>query len=111
MARAIPASLRPALERYSERLQAIFGPRLREIRLFGSYARGEANEDSDVDVLILVDDLTDRELGVVLEEVAPVVLETGLPLSPLPMSTERLDALRRQERLLARDLDEEGIRL
>lgn len=109
MTRAVPASLRPALLRYAERLRAIFGQRLRELRLFGSYARGEANEDSDVDVLVLVDGLTDRELGVVFEEVTPVVLATGLALSPLPMATERLEALRKQERLLARDLDEEGI--
>jgi predicted nucleotidyltransferase len=31
---------------------------VRKLRLFGSYARGEANEDSDVNVLVLVDGLT-----------------------------------------------------
>ena len=32
-----------------------FGPRVAEIRLFGSYARGDATADSDVDCLVLLD--------------------------------------------------------
>jgi uncharacterized protein len=107
----IPAFLRPPLEAYAARLRAIFGERLRELRLFGSYARGEAGEDSDIDVLVLVDGLTDLEIGVAAGEVAYIAIETGLPLAPLPMSTDRLELLRRSERLLARDLDEEGIPL
>jgi predicted nucleotidyltransferase len=111
MPRAIPSSLRPALLAYEARLRPIFGARLRELRLFGSYARGEAHEDSDVDILVLVDGLTDREIGVVTGEVAHVIIATGLPLAPLPMATERLEELRRGERLLARDLDTDGITL
>lgn len=111
MARSIPASLRPALDAYAARLRPIFGERLRELRLFGSYSRGEANEDSDVDVLVLVDDLTDREIGIVATEAVYTMIDTGVPISPLPMSTERLEQLRRGERLLARDLDSEGIPL
>lgn len=111
MDRRIPPSLKPALDAYAARLRHIFGERLREIRLFGSYARGEANEDSDVDVLVLVDGLTDLEIGVAAGEVAPVIIATGLPLAPLPMATERLEMLRRSERLLARELDAQGIPL
>ena len=108
---AIPPSLRPALLAFAARLLPIFGDRLRELRLFGSYARGEAHEDSDVDVLVLVDGLTDREIGIVSDEATHVLIATGLPVAPLPMSTERLEELRRGERLLARDLDTEGITL
>lgn len=81
------------------------------MRLFGSYACGEAHEDSDVDVLVVVDGLTDLEIGDAAGDVAPVVIATGLPLAPLPISTERLQTLRRDERLFARVVDEEGISL
>lgn len=111
MPRAIPSSLRPALEAYAKRLRPIFGERLRELRLFGSYARGEADEESDVDVLVLVEGLTDHEIGVVAGEAAHVLVATGLPLAPLPMSTEGFEQLRRGERLLARELDADGIAL
>lgn len=107
--RALPPSLRPALSEYVERLRALFGDRLADVRLFGSFARGEACEDSDIDVLVLVDGLTDLEIGVVAGEAAPLIHKTGLPLAPLPMATERLAQLRRQGRALARSLDDEGI--
>jgi len=96
---------------YADRLRAIFGERLYAVRLFGSYARGEANEDSDVDVLVLIDGLTDREIGVVAGEVATIIMATALPLAPLPMSVERYEELRRRERALAREIDAEGIAL
>jgi len=37
-------------------LERIYGPRLRGVYLFGSYARGDADEESDVDVLVVLDD-------------------------------------------------------
>jgi predicted nucleotidyltransferase len=36
-------------------LQEIYGNRLRGVYLFGSHARGEADTESDVDVLIILD--------------------------------------------------------
>ena len=111
MPRALPVSLRPALAEYAERLCALFGERLVDVRLFGSFARGEANEDSDVDVLVLVQGLTDLEIGLAAGEVAPVIAKFGLPLAPLPMASEKLAEMRRQQRGLAQALDREGISL
>jgi predicted nucleotidyltransferase len=37
-------------------LQALYGERLKGVYLFGSHARGEADEESDVDVLVVLDD-------------------------------------------------------
>jgi uncharacterized protein len=36
-------------------LQELYGPGLKGLYLYGSYARGEENEESDVDVLIILD--------------------------------------------------------
>jgi len=41
-----------------QRLAACYGSRLRGVYLFGSHARGEAGETSDVDVLIVLDEIT-----------------------------------------------------
>lgn len=43
------------LGRLKEELKALYGERLRGLYLFGSYARGEADEQSDIDVLIVLD--------------------------------------------------------
>lgn len=37
-------------------LEAVYGERLKGVYLYGSYARDEADEESDVDVLVVLDD-------------------------------------------------------
>lgn len=81
------------------------------MRLFGSYARGDENEDSDVDVLVLIDGLTPLEQWRTAGKEMPIAIETGLLIAPLLLSTERFEELRRRERLIAKDIDAEGIAL
>ena len=52
----VPDKLKPVLAELKRGLQEIYGDRLRAVVLFGSQARGEANEDSDVDVAVVLDD-------------------------------------------------------
>ena len=37
-------------------LETIYGQRLKEIYIFGSYAREEADEESDLDILVVLED-------------------------------------------------------
>jgi uncharacterized protein len=57
--------IRPALPEsfvrsLNERLEALYPGRLRDVLLFGSFARGEAGEHSDVDVMVVLDGEVDR---------------------------------------------------
>ena len=38
-----------------EYLLKIYGGKIRQVILYGSHARGEATEDSDIDILVVVD--------------------------------------------------------
>jgi hypothetical protein len=49
--------LRATAERYADRVRQILGDNLVSVVLFGSVARGEAGGDSDIDLLIVADDL------------------------------------------------------
>lgn len=49
----IVAELRRELER-------VYGSRLKEVYLFGSYARGDADEDSDIDVAVVLQRMRSR---------------------------------------------------
>jgi len=40
---------------FREALQQIYGERLKRVYLYGSYARGKADEDSDIDVAIVLE--------------------------------------------------------
>ena len=51
----VTSPVREALEEMKLLLVRIYGERLRGVYLYGSHARGEATEDSDVDVLIVLD--------------------------------------------------------
>ena len=46
-------------------LSRLYGPRLRGLLLYGSYARGEATDGSDIDVAVILDDFdyASREIG------------------------------------------------
>lgn len=106
--RQIPPDILARLERTKASVAALLGPRLREVRLFGSYARSQATDASDVDVLLLVDRLDEGDRDRILEA---VVLSGGILLSPLILTVAQLDSLRARELLIAQDLDREGITL
>jgi predicted nucleotidyltransferase len=44
-----------ALQAYAHALQSRFGARLVDVLLFGSQARGDAGDGSDVDVMVILD--------------------------------------------------------
>ena len=64
-------------------LHGRFGDRLKGLSLFGSRARGEGRDDSDLDVLVEVRDATSAERGDVLDLAADLGVEHGLVLSLL----------------------------
>jgi type I restriction enzyme S subunit len=48
------------VRKFHEELEALYGPRLRRVFLYGSCARGEADEDSDIDVAVVLEDPVNR---------------------------------------------------
>jgi uncharacterized protein len=75
------------LDELKSRLQAIYKKRLRGVYLFGSYARGEADRESDCDILVVLKDFkryaqeVDRTGGLV----ADLSLEHGVTISTVFM--------------------------
>ena len=50
------------ISQLTEMLRRKFGQRLLYVGLQGSYLRGEANEDSDIDIMVILDELTMKDL-------------------------------------------------
>src|SRR5438876_8686979 len=50
-----PFDARPIARAVADDLRALYGKRLRKILLFGSWARGDAHPESDIDLLVVLD--------------------------------------------------------
>jgi len=64
-------------------MRKIFDDNLRQVILFGSYARGEQEEYSDMDVMVLVD-LSDEELSQYNNAIAEVTTDISIKYGILP---------------------------
>lgn len=59
MSKKVPARIRKLMKELKEGLATIYGDRLKAVYLYGSYARGDYRQGSDVDVMILLKDYKD----------------------------------------------------
>lgn len=50
----IPKTIKPILDEVKKKLEEYYGNKLKGIILYGSYARGDATEGSDIDLIILL---------------------------------------------------------
>ncbi|HCJ56650.1 MAG TPA: DNA polymerase subunit beta [Clostridiaceae bacterium] len=41
---------------YINEVKLVLGERLKKVMLFGSYARGDFDEESDIDIMLMIDD-------------------------------------------------------
>ena len=59
----MPKIMQNLIEQYVEAVKKIYGSHVRQIILYGSYARGEYRKDSEEDIMIFVE-MSDMKLKV-----------------------------------------------
>jgi predicted nucleotidyltransferase len=76
------------LQKISNRIKREYSAE--KVILYGSYARGEETEDSDVDILVIAQ--TDERMFERMATVSRIVrdLRNGLPISPIVLTPEEL---------------------
>lgn len=106
-AEKLPENITNALYDAKQQLNRLFPGQVRDIILFGSYARGDFSYGSDIDLLLLLDpqvaDSTDREHY--LPAIADLSLKHDTVLSVVPMS---IDAFRTKKTPLILNIKKEG---
>lgn len=66
------------MDEFRSRLREMLGPRLRDLRIYGSKVRGTSDPESDIDLLVLVEALDPATWG----EVVDLALSVSPVLSP-----------------------------
>jgi len=76
-------------------LSAVYGPRLRQVYLYGSYARGEQREGSDLDILVVLAEADDvgAELARMSDLGSRLSLAHDVTISFLPVSESEFATL------------------
>jgi uncharacterized protein len=80
---------RAALRALCDWLRTQFGSRLVDLRLFGSRARGEGHEFSDLDVLVVVQDMTSDDRWAIWRRSGELDMEHEVTLSTCTLSAAR----------------------
>ena len=75
-------------------MRELYGDNLVRLILYGSKARGDAEEGSDIDILVVLKEmgLTYDEIKKINNIVAPICLENDIVISAIPMGKEWVDA-------------------
>ena len=111
--KAAPATLAAAREvarEYARLVREHFGERVRDIWLYGSAARGDWTEQSDIDVLVLLHREDDRDMEWLVKTAYRIGLaEHHLLLQPVMLTTAEFDHLAARERRFALDVLREGV--
>ncbi len=82
----MPENINNTIQYFTNRVRTLLGNRVKKIILYGSYARGDYNDSSDVDIMILTD-FTFEEIEKYRDDISDIAfdieLETGIILSPI----------------------------
>lgn len=78
------------LKEFREELESLYQKRLKSVILYGSWARGDATEDSDIDVLIVLEGrvIPGKEIDRIIDIITEINLKHGVLISVYPVSEE-----------------------
>jgi predicted nucleotidyltransferase len=112
IARLAPLEQMAALE-FARCVRERMAHRVLDIRVFGSRSRGEARPDSDLDIIVLLDEASLRDRNEISDLGSDLLLSMDLPfpIAPRVMAKEHFERLKALERLFAAEIERDGIPL
>lgn len=91
----MPKKINKTIKDFINQVRELLGDRVKQIILYGSYARGDYNDSSDVDIMILTD-LSFEEIEKYRDDISDIAfdieLETGIILSPIVKNIDKYNA-------------------
>lgn len=103
-----PGEGRRIAEEAAQRLVVVYRDRLRQVVLFGSWVRGEPHEESDVDLVVVLDHVRDRasERDRIVDALFDLEADSGRAIEAFPVAEADV---RERNRPLVRSALDEGL--
>lgn len=90
----MPQTMMNIVEQYVSSVKDIYGLHLRQIILYGSYARGDYNRESDVDIMILLD-MSEQEIKTYRHQLSDLTFDFNMghdiEIKPIAKSEEHFE--------------------
>ena len=87
----MPTNISDIMQEFSKEMKVLYGESLSSIIVYGSYARGDYTESSDIDVMILVT-LPDEKIKLTTDMVSDCafdfMMKYGVDISPIVKNVE-----------------------
>lgn len=91
----MPNDTKKIIDVFINEVKKILGHRLKKIILYGSYARGDYNKNSDIDIMILTD-LVEQEIEEYRDKISDIAfnieLEKEIFISPIIKNIDKYNA-------------------
>jgi predicted nucleotidyltransferase len=87
--------IKVVLNEFRENIEKLYGKRLKDIILYGSWARGEGNNDSDIDLVIILDGKVSpgKEIDRMIDIITEINLKYEVLLSVYPVSEKEYSTI------------------
>ncbi|MDP3105008.1 MAG: nucleotidyltransferase domain-containing protein [Candidatus Methanoperedens sp.] len=88
-------NIKPIIEEFKTRLRELYGKKLKNIILYGSWARGDAKEHSDIDLAVLLEGEVNqgREIDRMIEIITDLQLRYNTLISVYPVSMKNYNSV------------------
>ena len=104
-------SIKPIATEFKRELKRLYGDQLTDLLLFGSYARGDQHEESDIDFAIVLKNTATRPTDEIIRLVpisTALSLKYGVIVSTLAVSEHKLNTSMQG---IYQDIRKEGVRV
>lgn len=102
------AQMERIINEFGNKIKRRLGKNLLDVRLFGSVARGTFTPESDIDVLLVVQNESRQIRDAVIEAAVEINLKHDVVIAPIIMSKDRYAGALFRETLFYKSLQEEG---
>jgi predicted nucleotidyltransferase len=104
----VEAAIEQGIAEMVETARQAFGDRLRRVVLYGSYARGDYDAESDVDLLIVADSVSPEARDELVHAMSELCIRMGRLIVPSMLDTARWEWLVEEEAPIALNIMREG---